>query len=154
MSQVTHHPVYRLVAEHARLLGRRVAEQAVVELDEMRSHLLSGDDSGLTSTWQEICVQVQGEESDSWDAYLLTIHQVVLSGLQGMLPTELKMLWLCTDQGWNWLWDVVNADDDQPAPPHPGVDGHEIARWIWRQILRDIAEQDHHPNVRRFLDKS
>lgn len=35
--------------------------------------MLSGDNSGLANVWDELCVQVQGEHSYYWDAYLETI---------------------------------------------------------------------------------
>ena len=57
------HPAYRLVIDHARALGSEIAIKVRAELEQMDEPLLSGDDSGLTSVWLEICAQVQGEES-------------------------------------------------------------------------------------------
>lgn len=37
-----------------------------------------GDDSGLRSTWEEICVQIQGELSIAWGAYDETVLQLFL----------------------------------------------------------------------------
>lgn len=45
----------------ARIAAQIVADAAQAQL--MRSkHMLFGDDSNLNSTWEEICVQVQGEQ--------------------------------------------------------------------------------------------
>jgi hypothetical protein len=46
-------------------------------LRELVDGLQSGVDSGLTNTWEEICVQVQGEQSVLWDAYDVTVRQIV-----------------------------------------------------------------------------
>lgn len=44
--------------------------------------LLSGDDSGLKNTWEEICVHVQGQESFHWEAYKDTIKGLAESELE------------------------------------------------------------------------
>ena len=62
---LTDHPAYRVVTEHASALARRIAQEIVADLKAMQAPLLSGDGTPLTSVWQEICVQVQGEESSS-----------------------------------------------------------------------------------------
>ncbi len=43
----------------------------------MRDCLLSGDDTDLVSVWEEICIQVQGQESFDWDAYDYTVYDIV-----------------------------------------------------------------------------
>ena len=37
----------------------------------------SGDDSGLTNIWEEICVQIQSEYSFQWQSYDNTIDNVI-----------------------------------------------------------------------------
>lgn len=45
-----------------------VADTAPASLMRNRS-VLFGEDSGFETTWDEICVQVQGEQTEYWDAY-------------------------------------------------------------------------------------
>lgn len=116
----------------------------------MREPMLSGDDTCLTSVWEEVCVQVQGEESCFWDAYLKLMHDHVLSGLRDVSRPELEMLWLRTESGWDWLWEVVNAGQGEP-PPHPGVDHDAIAQWIVQDFLKPMAEEDNSSSVYRYL---
>ena len=51
--------VWQLAEHVAHGLTRRV----IAVLQGMTDHLNSGEDSRLKSVWDEICVQVQGEES-------------------------------------------------------------------------------------------
>ena len=56
---------------------------------------LSGEDSGLNNLWDEICVQVQGEQSiffDSYVSYLFDIIEITL--MQDTKEYERKMIWL------------------------------------------------------------
>ena len=149
---LTDHPAYRVVSEHARALARKIGLQVAADLQRMRKPHLSREDSGLKSVWHEICVQVQGEESVFWDAYDQLMRDHVLSRLQPMSAPELEMLWLRTEPGWDWLWDVVNAKEGG-APPNPGVDQDAIARWIVHEFLRPLAEEDESSSVSRFLEK-
>lgn len=148
---LTDHPAYRVVTEHASALARRIAQEIVTDLRAVQAPLLSGDGTPLTSVWQEICVQVQGEESIFWDAYLQSMRDFALSRLASVSPPELEMLWFGTEPGWDWLWDVVNAEDS--APRHPGVDDEVVAHWIIREFVMPLAEEDDSELVARFLRK-
>lgn len=145
------HPAYRLVIDHARALGRDIAAKVRAELETMDEPLLSGDDSGLTSVWLEICAQVQGEASFFWERYQEMIVEMIDGQLQGRSTTEQEMLWLATEPGWDWLWDVVNAGYD-PAPDHPGIDTGTVAEWIWLDLLLPMAENDRNPRIDRYLE--
>lgn len=63
------------------LAGRAIenlSEKVVKQLSiPNKQALLSGEDSGLISTWEEICVQVQQSESYFWDVYETTIYENV-----------------------------------------------------------------------------
>jgi hypothetical protein len=54
------------VAEEA---SQRITRKVIAALQGMKDTLLSGDDSELETPWDEICVQVQDEESFFWDTY-------------------------------------------------------------------------------------
>jgi hypothetical protein len=57
--------IVRAVAQKA---AQRIAHKVIAEL-QLMTDKLSGDDSELETTWDEICVQVQGEESIFWECY-------------------------------------------------------------------------------------
>lgn len=94
-----------------------VVIQAIEELKEMKGeNLLSGDDSCLKNTWEEICVQVQQEESFFWDAYITTIENVLLSKVSELPQAEKILLWLSTETGFEWQDENENSTTEQNAP--------------------------------------
>lgn len=75
-----------IVAEVARLAARRITRKVIADLQRMEL-TLSGDDSELKTTWDEICAQVQYEQSFAWDAYDETVKTLV-GGYVSDLPTH------------------------------------------------------------------
>jgi len=55
----------------------RIGWRVIRSLMKIKDAILSGDESGLTNTWNEICIQVQGEESFHWKIYLETIDDFI-----------------------------------------------------------------------------
>lgn len=147
---LSEHPICRVIAEHARTLASRIGQEVVSDLKKITEPLLSGDETILTSVWLEICVQVQGEESYFWDAYLQLMRDAALSRLLPVSSAELEMLWMQTEPGWDWAWDVVNCGEE-PPPPHPGVDDEAIAQWIIREFVKPAAEADDHELIAQFF---
>ena len=56
-----HYILSKIAAKKA----KQVARKAISDLHKF-DDTLSGDDSGLKNVWDEICVQVQGEQSSHW----------------------------------------------------------------------------------------
>lgn len=136
-----------IVKEVAKLACERLARKVIVHLQGMKSSLLSGDDSGLQSTWEEICVQVQYEQSIFWDAYDSTARSVVLD-LVGQLPAhEREAIWLQTEPGSDW----TDKDEDE-RDPYPVYDGdvadHVLTDWIY-----DEAGRWTNARIRKYLDR-
>jgi hypothetical protein len=101
-----------IVAGWARQLSDKLIKDSIAALEQMDANeMLSGDDSGLKNVWEEICVQVQHEESIFWDAYVETMEGL-LAGFVEVLDTDARMaLWVVTDEGSDYV-DDHNADDD------------------------------------------
>lgn len=79
--------------------------------------LLSGDDSGLKSTWEEICVQVQQEETVFWDNYITTIEILLLAKIEDLSLSERQLLWLSTEAGSEWRDENENdCSEDNVSP--------------------------------------
>jgi len=54
----------------------------------------SGDDSLLRNVWDEVCVQVQGQESALWeDAYVPTIRAVITQRLEKERIATKQAIW-------------------------------------------------------------
>ena len=73
MSKLSESAIVKRVAD---LCAERITRKTIRDLQQMHD-TLSGEGSGLTSAWDEICVQVQRELSVSWEAYVLTVQCLV-----------------------------------------------------------------------------
>lgn len=137
----------QLFREYARTAANRYANAAVALLTTSK-HSLLGDESGLKSTWEEICVQVQGEKSYFWSAYEAAIHDAVLSSLFSIEEWDRRAIWLQTDAGWDWHWDLENGDisDNQEMP----IDDEDIVTYISNSVLQTALDFESE-RVCRFL---
>lgn len=109
--------------------------------------LLSGEDSGLESVWEEICVQVQVEESVYWDAYRQTVESFLELHINGLEHEERLALWSVTDSGWSWIYDHHEDEDGHLSAP---MDESEIVQDL-RDKLLTKAEYFTNPNVSRYV---
>ena len=78
----------------------------------MEDDLLSPDGSGLQNTWEEICVQVQFEESMFWDIYNDTVNSLIRSNVEKLEDEEKAAIWLQTDNGKEWKSKSGSHKDD------------------------------------------
>lgn len=121
-----------------------LVDQAVASLKSLGGDsLMSGEDSGLINVWEEICVQVRGEESVFWDAYQTVIDDFLRAELEKLSPEERRALWLMTDPGMDW-----EADSEEGQSP-PVWDG-DIIELVRGELLSHAADDDS-PRVERFL---
>lgn len=72
---------FKLLLELNRIHVDLIAGKVIKELTGLNDQglLLSGDDSGLKNVWEEICIQMQVEESFHWDVYNNTIKNFIAS---------------------------------------------------------------------------
>lgn len=96
---------------------RRQIVQAVARELEAMPHTLSGEDSGLTNTWVEICAQVQIERSFFWDSYDEVIETLLLHAAESLPESQLALLWLDSAAVDDWSPKDINE-----APPITAMD--------------------------------
>lgn len=65
-----------LSSMHVDKITAAIIDQLKTLTDE--NFLLSGEDSGLKNTWEEICVQAQGQTSIYWEIYVETINNFIV----------------------------------------------------------------------------
>lgn len=152
------------MSDVSRLIDTKIADNAFAMVADaaqaslMRSrHVLLGDDSGLETTWDEICVQVQGEGSFFWEAYECAMRDAVLGALQFIDKTAQETLWLHTDEGRDLRYDLEADEEDgltsqagyeQPDIP---VDDEAIARSIIANHLIPLAINYRNSRIEMFL---
>lgn len=121
----------------------RRARQLLIE----NKFIMSGD-SGLRNVWEEIVVQVRGEQTPFWDAYEAAMRDAVLSALASLCAADRNALWLKTDAGWDWRYDQDEESEEIKAPP---VDDEDIVTYIIKERLIKMADDFSNPRVEEFL---
>lgn len=143
-----------LLSDFASAAANDVATRAMSTLMH-NTTTLSGDDSGLKTAWDEICVQVQGEESHAWEIYPDVMCDAIKAEVAKLDSRYLRALWLKTESGWNWLWDSEHnaGDTAEPADKAPCIpyDIEEIAEHILETALLPMAEDYSNDRISTFL---
>lgn len=80
-------------------------------LRDEKKGLQSGDDSGLINIWDEICVQMQREQSEMWELYQDMITGFVEAELGKLDSSIIKSIWLQTVNG--EVWDEENQSNEE-----------------------------------------
>jgi hypothetical protein len=91
----------------------RIERQVITKLQRM-DRPWSDEPSLLKSLWDEVCVQMQDEQTFAWDAIDETVRTLVAVQVSKLPAHELAALWLKTDQGIDWTFS-----DEEERDPHP-----------------------------------
>jgi hypothetical protein len=137
-----------LIRQYATLAAESIATQVIEGLKSYTA-TLSGDHSGLETVWEEICVQVQVEESFYWEAYQETIYASVIGLVEALDYHDLASLWLQTNNGWNWHWNVENGETDTPCVPY---DLDDITKYVVSKYVLSFAESYSNKNIKAYLN--
>lgn len=136
-----------IVSAWAEELAGKLIQDTRDALQKMDSAEMLSGDSGLKNVWEEVCVQVQGEQSFFWDTYVETIESL-LAGFVDLLNSAARMaLWAATDQGWDYIAD--HHADDQEVAQAP-VDMDAIVDMLKNKLLAAAADFSNQ-RVERFL---
>jgi len=117
-------------------------------LKKMKDALHSGNGSGLENTWDEICVQVQYEQSIYWDAYDSTVWQMVEAEVEKLSPHEREVIWLQTPEADRWGFDEESEHDHYP------VFNDDIVRYVVKEHIYHEAGRWNNQRIREYLDRA
>jgi len=134
----------RIISTVAEAAARRAARQTIAALQRM-TVTLSGDDSCLRITWDEVCVQVQCERSFHWDAYDETVRALVMGCVKKMPKHEREAIWLQTDEGDDW-----HSEDPDRRTADP-VFNDDIVDYITQVFVYREAGDWTNERIRAFL---
>jgi hypothetical protein len=84
-----------IVSAVAHEAASRITRKVIRDLQRM-TDTMSADDSGLETTWDEICVQVQYDNSMFWDLYDDLVHGIVGGYVPELPKHEREAIWLQT----------------------------------------------------------
>ena len=123
-------PHATVVADLAAQLTDGVARKAVHCLQRRGGkNLPPVGKGGLKSVWDEVCVQVQGQESTLSRAHVATLRDLIASEVKKLTTPELQALWLQTHRGEDWWVDLDESWDGVPYEVDDIVD-HVLDRVI------------------------
>lgn len=137
---------YQITRDLGRALSRRLVGGFIRELQRMPDCLLSGDDSGLRNTWDEICVQQQLQHSFSWRAYVATMDAVIEDRVSQLQPYELDALWLLTLAADDWDCEL---EDERATYP---VSEHEIVAYLQDELLTQSSNW-RNSRISKYLER-
>lgn len=141
MSRIEEH----IVKAWAARLAASTVKEVIDKLKSMAAEL-SGD-SGLANVWEEICAQVQGEESADWAAYEDVTERLLHTCLEGLDRDAQMALWAVTDAGWDYIYDH-HADPDGSASVALYPD--DIVSMLASDVYSAAADYES-PTLYRFL---
>lgn len=136
-----------IVSAVARVAAQRVTRRTIAMLQRMRD-TLSGDDSELQTTWDEVCAQVQGQQSHSWDAYDDTVRHVVAGYVAKLPKYEREAIWLQTNAGIDWMFEEPEDRTMDPAIDDDTVD------YLASEYVYAEADRWSNARIRAFIERS
>ena len=139
-------PYESLLSEIADVECQRVSRKVIRSLQRMTEGLQSGDDSGLVNLWNEICVQVQGEQSVMWDAYLHTVGGFIFDQLSRVDVTLKRAIWLQTREGMDW----EASPGDRISPYSDDV----IVEYVLHDYVLSAAADWSNARIERYRERS
>jgi hypothetical protein len=138
---------FTIVRTLGNLVCQRISRQVIRNLQELndKDALLSGEFSGLVNIWDEVCVQMQIEESYFWDAYEEMIESSARYFVDRLPDYEREALWFITREGEDWHCEP--EDDRDPDP----VFVDDIVRHITSNVLTIGNDWSNH-RIRSYID--
>ena len=124
-----------------------VTMRTIRQLRQSKDSMQSGEDSGLKNLWDEVCVQVQGEESVFWSAYLEHIEAIAEFETSKLSVSTKQAMWLQTECGMGW------PSDDEQNEICPYSD-NDIALFVVQDYILSAAANYNNKRIRLFLDRS
>jgi hypothetical protein len=134
-----------VLKKFAEEICNRISHRVIRHL-RTNSTTLSGDDSPLKNAWEEICVQVQFEQSIYWDVYVDTIDLAIEGEIEKLQEHELACLWFQTPDGEEWGF----TDGDEREEPY--IDTHAIVSFISQRVLSEAYSYTN-VRIRTYIDR-
>ena len=138
-----------IISEIAAKECERICSLTIRELQGRTEGLNSGDDSGLKNIWDEVCVQVQHDQSLLWDYYVEDISIIITELLKETPEFLLEAMWLQTEAGWDWAWD----NDDSDEPEDLSICEDDIVDFILNKYVLTKAGGWENKAIRNYLNR-
>jgi len=135
----------KIISDLAHTACEKISRKVIRSLTKMTDGMQSGDGTFLKNIWDEVCVQVQTEESVMWDSYVDTIQALILDKLAGLDVTTKQAIWLQTDEGIDWSVDSEDANKEIP------IVSEDIAQYVLNQFVLSAAADWTNRRIEKYL---
>ena len=139
-------PSDRLLSAIAERECKKLTRRVIRHLQKMTDCLQSGDDSPLANTWDEFCVQVQGQESIFWETFLDTIAHVIIGHVKKRDIETKQAIWLQTQNGMEW---ESKAEDHEKIP----WSEDDIAEYVLHDYVLAAAANWTNARIEKYKDQ-
>ena len=126
---------------------RRIERKVIASFQRVVSGM-AGDDSELKTIWDEICAQVQHEESVFWNTYDEMVRTSVAVLVADLPQHEKEAAWLQTEEGNDWEWE-----DESERETHPVLESDIVEHIVTHHIYARAGEWTN-ARLRAYLDRA
>ncbi|MGR3174545.1 MAG: hypothetical protein ACUZ8N_08115 [Candidatus Scalindua sp.] len=157
----------KITNQLANTISERISRKVELSLKGMKDGLQSSDDSGLENLWDEVCVQLQSEQSIFWDLYNDYVIDLIKPHIEKLEHYEKTVIWLQTDRGSEWEIAVSGPYKENdglysfPIPPEHEVSEKDsafcyntdnIAEYIASEYVYEKAGTYRNKKIIRYLE--
>lgn len=115
--------------------ARRITTSVRRDFQKWRDKRGLPEGFGLANVWDEICVQVRGEESIIWeDEYIPTILQFINDYVRRLDDFAKSAIWYQTENGWDYAYDPDDKEEQERILADCSPD-EDIARYLLHEVL-------------------
>ncbi len=125
----------------------RISGSTIRALQKLTDCRLSGDDTILKNIWDEVCVQMQSEESFAWDAYLETVKAHIAYEVERLPRPEQEAIWLQTSQADDW-----DAEQEE-TPTSVPICFDDITEYILHDYVLRKASDYQNKRIEKYLEQ-
>jgi hypothetical protein len=146
----------KIISAFANDACKAVSEKVIRKLRTMKEGMHSGDDSLLKNIWDEICVQVQIQESKYWDLYEETAKNLILPELKKLKEEIKQSIWLQTKAGGDWDTETERRIDCGEVKEHEvnvEYNVFDIAEYIFQEYIRPKAGEWKNLRIEKYIEQ-
>lgn len=117
----------------------------------MRDGMQFGRDAGLASLWDEICVQIQGEQSVMWSAHDGIVRSMLWGLVTATCNLERVAVWLQTKAGIDWLCNADEEDLECLRWEQTPVSTDDVVDYLVQELHNHAANWENR-RIRHFIE--
>jgi hypothetical protein len=133
-----------------------ICQKTIRFLQKLTEGMQSGDDSPLENLWDEVCVQVQFQESMLWDFYTDYMQTIISHQLKGLNAITCYAIWLQTDAGEDFLIDY--EEHEEYGDPIDALeylyDENDILNHILNNYVLREAANARNARIGKYLERT